>query len=243
MIPYYYSADGKIQIYHGDCRAILPALCLADHIITDPPYDKETHSGARTAADHGSEAIPIDFDPLDTIVIVPNLLKHANRWVIAFCSLEMLGDYRRAANDAWIRAGFWRRPDAAPQFTGDRPGQPGEGIAIMHRPLSAGRKGRTQWHGGGKHGYYEFGVVRDGRQHPTQKPESLMLAIIEDFTNPGELIIDPFMGSGTTLVAAKQLGRRAIGIELEKKYCDVAAARLSQNYFDFEHIYHHDSNR
>lgn len=233
MTPYY-DADG-VTIYHGDCREILPTLGVCDHVITDPPYDVETHAGARTAkrdadgrVDPQTHKIRIDFDPLDVASTVPVLLAHASRWTVAFCGMEMLGDYRRAAGDAWIRAGFWRRPDGAPQFTGDRPGQPGEGIAIMHKPLSAGRQGRTRWNGGGHHAYYEFMVVKTGRVHPTQKPEALMAALIADLTDAGETILDPFAGSFSTLVAAKRLGRVGIGIELEEKYCEIAAKRLSQ---------------
>jgi hypothetical protein len=237
MTPYY-EQDG-IVIYHGDCRSLLQPLIPIHHVITDPPYDDETHDGARTAkrnadgdVDPQGHRIAINFDPLDVAEMLPRMLAIARRWTIAFCSLEMLGTYRAVGADAWIRGGFWRRPDGAPQFTGDRPGQPGEGIAVLHRPLSMGREGRTRWNGGGRHAYYEFNVVKTLRLHPTQKPEGLMSAIVRDFTDPGETILDPFMGSGTTLVAAKRLGRKAIGIELEEKYCEIAAKRLAQGALD-----------
>lgn len=145
-----------------------------------------------------------------------------------FCSMEMLGAYREQAGDAWVRAGFWRRPDGAPQITGDRPGQPGEGLAIMHRP------GRKRWSGGGHHAFYEHCVVKHDRVHPTQKPESLMRELVSLYSEPGEIVLDPFMGSGTTLVAAKRLGRIGIGIELEEKYCEIAARRLQQEALPLE---------
>ena len=69
------------------------------------------------------------------------------------------------------------------------------------------------------------------REHPTQKPLKLMMFCIEKLT--GDTILDPFMGSGTTLVAAKQLGRKAIGIETEEKYCEIAVKRLAQGVLEF----------
>ena len=229
MTPFY--QDGSVTIFLADCRAILSDLPAYQHVITDPPYDAQTHANARTSrTTDGNEivnAIDIDFAPLgDPTWLVRQL--RPSRWGIAFCGLEMLGDYRRAAGDAWIRAGFWHRVGSAPQFTGDRPAQPGEGLAIWHRSV------RKRWNGGGRHAYYEHGVVRGTtRVHQTQKPEALLMELVNDFTDPGDLILDPFMGSGTTLVAAKRLGRRAIGIEINPTYCAAAVARLSQSVLPF----------
>lgn len=233
MQPYYQDASG-IVIYHGDCRQVLPHLGMVDHVITDPPYDARTHAGARSCGRNSNgdvdaalaKPIVIDFAPLDVAEFVPLMLLAAKRWTVAFCTMEMILEYRIAAMDSWVRAGFWRRPDGAPQFTGDRPGTPGDAIAIMHHPRA------KTWNGGGKHGYWEVPVVKHWRVHPTQKPEELMVQIVKDFTDPGDLILDPFMGSGTTLVAAKRLGRKAIGIELEEKYCAIAAQRLAQGALD-----------
>ncbi len=221
MNPYYEHAG--VTIYHGDCREVIPNLPVVDHVITDPPYDEETHKGARSEV--RKTWIKISFAPLEISDSVPLMLSAAHEWVISFCALEMFGDYKRAAGKRWIRAGLWRRTNGAPQFSGDRPGQPGEGIAIMH--ASAGKK---TWNGGGKHGYWAFPIAdrTTNKLHPTTKPLALMAALVEDFTQPGQTILDPYMGSGTTLRAAKDLGRRAIGIEIEEKYCEVAAKRLSQ---------------
>ena len=217
MTPYY--DHNGITIYQGDCLEVMPQLGKADHVITDPPYDAKTHKGARYGFRETSSEI--HFDPIDPANIAPLLLSAAKRWVVAFCSVEMLGAYATASGESWIRTGFWRRTNGVPQFTGDRPGQPGEGIAIMHNP------GKKRWNGHGKHGFWEYPIVCGG-PHPTTKPLALMKELINDFTDPDDLILDPFMGSGTTLVAAKETGRRAIGIEREEKYCEIAVKRLRQ---------------
>lgn len=221
--PRIYYEDASVTLWHGDCRDVLPTLGPVDHVITDPPYDARTHAGARSNGDSFSR---IDFAPLDVAVELPAVLSAAQRWVLAFCTMEMIAIYREASGEAWVRAGFWRRPDGAPQFTGDRPATPGDAIAIMHAP------GKKRWNGKGRHAYWEVGVERVDRGHPTQKPAGLMEALIADFTDPGDLILDPFAGSGTTGVAAKRLGRRAILIEREEKYCAVAARRLQQQALD-----------
>jgi DNA modification methylase len=232
VTPYYDEAG--VTIYHGNCLEVLPTLGQVDHVITDPPYDEATHDGARrheggrSSSGGTIQSIAIDFDPLDVATTMPALLGICRRWLLAFCSLEMLGDYKRAGADAWVRAGVWDRLDGAPQFSGDRPAQGAEGIAIMHGPA------RKAWNGGGHRASWSYPVVKVGRAHPTQKPEPLMLELVSLFTDSGDLILDPFCGSGTTLVAAKRLGRKAIGIELNEQYCEIAAKRLAQGALPLE---------
>ena len=229
--PYY--RDAAVTLYLGDAREIVPTLGPVDHVITDPPYDARTHDGAgseyRPIGRERTYSRPIDFAPLDDVAaVVPLLLTACARWAIAFCALEMIGAYALAAGGAWVRGGFWRRLDGAPQFTGDRPGQPGEGLAIMHR---AGI--RKRWRGGGAPAYWETAIARGpSRVHPTQKPEALMLALVESFTDPGDVILDPFTGSGSTLVAAKRLGRQAIGVEIDEGHCAETVIRLKQGALD-----------
>jgi site-specific DNA-methyltransferase (adenine-specific) len=221
MTPYWQSDDGRITLYHGDCLEImreLPDGCV-DCVITDPPYDTKTHEGARYGFRKTSSEIP--FAPLVDTRFVQDCLRIAERWVLCFCALEMYGDYKQTAGDAWVRAGFWRRRNGVPQFTGDRPGQPGEGIAIMHNPNRA-----KVWNSHGKHGYWDFCIEQAGRQHPTQKPLPLMSSLILDFAQDEGTILDPFMGSGTTGVACVKTGRRFIGIEIDEGYCAIAKKRI-----------------
>jgi DNA modification methylase len=76
--------------------------------------------------------------------------------------------------------------------------------------------------------------MNGAQEHQTVKPIKLMSELVSLFTNPGETIIDPFMGTGTTLRAAKDLGRKAIGIEIEERYCEIAAKRMAQEVFSFK---------
>lgn len=231
MKPYYEHAG--IVIYHADCRDVIDSTYhdeggLFPNVnvtITDPPYDARTHQGARS---HGDTTSKIDFAPLDIAAALPLLLSATNRWIVAFCTMEMIAEYQRVSGAAWVRAGFWRRPDGAPQFTGDRPATPGDAIAIMHK------SGKKRWNGGGRHAYWECGVERVGRVHPAQKPIALMRHLVADFSDVGETILDPYMGSGTTIIAAKALNRKAVGIEREERYCEIAAKRLSQEALPLE---------
>lgn len=207
----------------GDCLDPLTGLAslavCADHVITDPPYDKRTHERARSLKDGGSD-IAIDFDPIMKWDHVAPMLRAAKRWIIAFCALEQLGEYSRIAGDPWwIRAAVWNRTNGTPQISGDRPAQGAEGIAVMHVP------GPKRWNGGGERGCWT-GPREDAAEHPTQKPLWLMEKLVRLFTDPGDTILDPFAGSGTTGVAAIRLGRKFIGWEKDPKYHAIAMKRL-----------------
>jgi site-specific DNA-methyltransferase (adenine-specific) len=205
-----------------DNRAAMASLPPAsiDHVITDPPYSDATHKNARTLGTASGE-MDINFAALPDYDWTLRALAVTRAWVLGFCELEMLGDYRRAVGERYLRGGVWDRPDGTPQLSGDRPAQAAEGIAIMHS-----RVVKPEWSAGGKRGMWRHGVERDERHHPTPKPVPLMLELVADFTKQGELVLDPFCGSGTTGVAAIRLQRRFIGIELDPKYAQVARERL-----------------
>lgn len=222
----------------ADNADILPTLPdkSVDHICSDPPYTQSTSNNARTAPNGrggstlGDAKAFITFDGIDGLEggFTSEALRISKRWALVFCALEQLGAYKTAAGDAWIRAGVWVRTNSAPQFTGDRPGQGCEGLAIMHR------KGRKRWNRGGHPatwiGETINGVSNPDRgtlSHPTPKPLWLMLALIEAFTDSDDVICDPYTGSGTTGVACLRLGRRFIGIEKDPKYAQTAVDRLT----------------
>ena len=223
------------ELHLGDCLDVLPTLERVDHVITDPPYTQRTSQNARTAPDGSNGAslgdcrAYISFDGVDGLEarLADAFADSCSRWVVVFCALEQIGAYAAAFGDAWVRGSAWLRTNSAPQFTGDRPGQAHEGIAIAHR------RGRKRWNRGG-HSWSPTGptinAIQDPQRgtlgHPTPKPEWLMLDAVDAFTDPGETILDPFAGSGTTGVAAIRLGRRFIGIEKDPKYFELACERL-----------------
>ena len=227
MKPYWEDSRSGITIYHGDCREILPTLGPVDHVITDPPYSKESHAmhdaGKRWAEDQdGLERATLKFANIDGPFLANMLTTvHVRRWAI-FTMDERLSAWLRVNTPCgwrYVRTGLWIKPGSMPQFTGDRPAMGYEPVVIMH---IAG--GRTRWNGGGKAGIWTYSPVHG--EHPTEKPLGLYRALLEDLTDPGETILDPFAGSFTTALAAYQLGRTCTAIELEEKWCEVGVKRL-----------------
>jgi DNA modification methylase len=234
--PYY--QDDHVTLYLGDCRDILPTIAEVDHVITDPPYELEAHTRGRRAysGKHGhefpkgiAEERPISFAPMNTDLrtfVASECARAARSWVMAFCQVEAVHLWREcfdAAGAEYTRTQLWVKPDATPQFTGDRPAMAFECIVTAW----AGT-GRKSWNGGGARGLYHHPTVKRGWGHETEKPEPLMVDLIAAFSNPDETILDPFAGSGTTLAVAKRLGRKAIGIEIDERYCELAGKRLAQ---------------
>lgn len=215
---------GNATLYLGDCLEILPTLPKVDAVITDPPYGEATHDAhlsgitlrngepARQAL--GFAGITLN----DTVRYASAWVELARRWVVFTCDWK----YAHALDAAGllVRFGIWRKPDGAPQFTGDRPGTGWEAVAICHH------QGRKHWNGGGKHAFWQWPKGQNDSGHPTGKPLGLLCDFVHDFTDRGEIVLDPFMGSGTTGVACMNLGRKFIGIEIEPKYFDIACERI-----------------
>lgn len=229
MNPYYDHAG--ITIYHGNCFDLLPDL-KADHCLTDPPYSSATQKGARTRNDDqhsGDTLVPFCITEEDILRLVSILSSSIQRWTVASMDWRHVAAIEKSMPEGmrFVRAGCWVKSNSAPQFTGDRPAPGWEMVACLHSSLT-----KMRWNGGGARAVWQTSIENQNG-HPTPKPLILMKTWVRQFTDEGETIIDPFMGSGTTLVAAKNLGRKAIGIEIEEKYCEIAAKRLSQEVFAF----------
>lgn len=249
-----YEGD-RVVVYHGDMANVICMLeddgTRADVVICDPPYTDHVQSNIRSVDTSGPVRVrkwKPNFEALKGFEHVPLLLGAAKRWCLAFCALESFGDYRNSSGGDWkkkgsyVRSGIWRKKQAAPQLSGDRPANSCEGIAIMHhRP----HEGRIHWNGHGKHAYWNeqllgnegssevpdhfvHGRERAEKRHPTQKPHSLMVELVSLFSDEGELVLDPYCGSGATGAAALELGRRVILADNDLEWATFTAERMKE---------------
>lgn len=242
MKPYY--QDELVTLWHGKAEEILPTLDAVDHFIADPPYSEHVHGSARSrimrANDRGGRYgadfrrnVDLGFTHLTDELrdfLAAEAARLTKRWVLVFSDTEsahLWADDLVAHGLDYVRGGAWIKRGSTPQFTGDRPATGFEAITIAHP------KGKKRWNGGGSHAVWDVPIVQNRaraekseRVHPTQKPLPLMEKLVEQFTDPGEVILDPTAGSGTTGLAAKRLNRHAILIEQDEAHCAAAAKRL-----------------
>ncbi len=202
----YFAKDG-CSIYLGDCREIMPLLDPVDLVLTDPPYGIGQDGGAqRTRGSRRTNGPKIGWDiaPPDGPTF-SKILEAAGNHII------WGGNYftdKLPVNRGWL---YWHKYMGGDFSDGEL------AWTNLDMVLRA----------------YGFSRKNNGRLHPTQKPLELMLWCL-GFAPDARSVLDPFMGSGTTLRAAKDLGKQAIGIELHEPYCEIAARRLEQQVFDFE---------
>lgn len=223
--PYY--QDESCIILLGDCREILPDLGHFDLLCTDPPYGLgaarrnfgghgvvKNKSGflagsCHTKRDYGDSAwddSPADARSLGMAISRADwqIIWGGNYFDLPKARCWLLWDKLRGETDYADGEMAWTNLDKS--------------VRII----------RWRWNG-----FLTEGDPRDERVHPTQKPVAVMKWTIGQVPVPCETLLDPWMGSGTTLVAAKDLGRRAVGIEIEEKYCEIAAKRLAQKVLQF----------
>lgn len=216
MAKLYYEKDG-IQIWHGDCRDVLPTLGPVDLVLTDPPYgigadsqafqnSRQRGSAAARSRDYGPASWDAHPPDKETICEVAHAGRNAIIWGGNYFTLW--------PSAAWL---VWDKDNGSNGYADCE-------LAWTNLPIACRRK-RYRWMGMLQE---HAGDDKEERFHPTQKPLPLMRWCLE-LVPGGQTVLDPFMGSGTTLRAAKDLGRKAIGIELEEKWCEVAAKRMSQS--------------
>jgi hypothetical protein len=206
VTPYY--QDDAVTIYHGDCREIAPTLTRDVAVVSDPPYgmgwntDTTRFSGGVAKVSRGRNwgaAIVADDEPFDPTP----WLDYPH--VVLFGANHFGRHLPVGTTLVWLK----RHDEAFGSFLSD---------------------GEIAWRKGG-FGVYAYRSLRapGATWHPTQKPLDVMRWCIERSGAPESMpVLDPYMGSGTTIEAAKSIGRRAIGIEIEERYCEIAARRCSQ---------------
>jgi DNA modification methylase len=233
--------DG-VTLIHGDCREVLPQLEPVDLVLTDPPYSVSGFGVHQNVPGKGSRTMdffPGDDDwPAMTAKVAASIdlsLGLQPTTVIAFCGHRQFGKLL----DVLEARGYSTRPfvwgKACPI-----PAPPGAGFdSAIELAIYAYVTGRT-WNprpGEKAPNLLIFDSYRHGQpgkvNHPTQKPLNLIKQLLAWCSSAGDRACDPFAGSCTTLVAAKQLGRRAVGIEVNEDYCRIGAARLRQEVFSF----------
>ena len=253
MEPYYHDEAAGITIFNGDCRDVLPTLAAGsiDLVLTDPPYGETSLSWDERIAGWPGMIAPL-LSGAASLWCFGSV-----RFFME--SIGQFADYQLAQDVVWEkhngsglhadrfrrvhelilqfypRSSLWRDIYKIPQFTND---------ATARKRL---RRGSGPTHQGARDSSVyvtEIGGPRLMRsviyarschraaEHPTQKPLEIVTPLLSYSCVPGGLVVDPFMGSGTTLAAAKCLGLSAIGIEISEAYCEVAVRRLQQSVLD-----------
>lgn len=223
MRPYY--SDAYVTLYHGDCRDVLPSLTTSHTLLTDPPYGVgfaryESHNDSTDG--YGEWMWPV----------IEMAERVATDWVCVFQSEVNIRQWGTWFPREWRvmalpktfgqigREYIARQTDYALYWPLGEPPWPviGNKAPAFFRNWFVSRQASN---------------TTDRPDHPCPRPVDMMQYLVDCFVRPGGSLVDPFAGSGTTLRAAKDLGRRSIGIEIEERYCEIAAKRMSQEVFDF----------
>lgn len=227
LSPYWQSVDGRAVIYNCTALELLATLPDAsiDYVLTDPPYSKKTHKGARKNVKKKGGGELLDFKhitPESLRTAMDEIGRVMKRWFTATMDYNhaFMFEQTPPKHMRVARLGVWVKTNPTPQISGDRPAQGWEAIVFAHR-----EKRKMVWSGGGRSGVFLHSVERKA-QYASQKPLSLIREFVELFSDPGDTVLDCFMGGGTSLVAAYERGRIVIGCDPSLKSCEVTAGRL-----------------
>ena len=220
--PYYEHAGQTI--YLGDCREILPHLPKVDLVLTDPPYLLNAGDGGSGFLSH--RKCLVKTDGFTDGGVDYSFLDAFDNW-FCFCSRLQLPELIQKASEKerWNLLS-WCKPSCTP-FCFNKY------LPDVEFAVHVWGKGRLFGEMKDKASYVVEATGNKDSGHPNQKPLTVIKKFVKLGSQEGETVLDPFMGSGTTLVAAKQLGRKGIGIEIEERYAEIAALRLSQEVMDF----------
>ena len=213
MTPYY--SDDSVTIYHGDALNVLASLpaASADVIIADPPYGTRTHQREEWMVGEFANVMPVALPELHRIGV-------NDAGLYLFTSWKLMADWVFRCSPYFRMQNFliWDKGRHSGTFGAYSWQFHWEGIFYG---IKGPRKVRE----------YQPDVLRTNERPalPMQKPVDVLRRLIRASSDEGQMILDPFLGSGSTLVAAKAESRRAIGIEIDERYCEIAATRLQQD--------------
>lgn len=246
MKPYWSSDKHGLSLYLGDCLQVLPTLEAGnfDAVVTDPPYSIVNEFGVQKRLD-GTRKLEFEWDKASTPIDIAERIAaalsmcHIKSGMFVFCGTDQVGDLL----PVFRSAGFIPKPAAWVKKC-PPPAMPGtwwpSGFELAFYGYRHGayfgdddpKRSNVFVFDGYRHG--QPGKV----DHPTQKPLALIECVLSAVCPRDGIALEPFAGSGTTLVAAYRTGRKAIGIEIEEKYCEIAAKRLereiAQGRIEFE---------
>ncbi len=239
-----YYSDDHVTLYHGDCADVIPSLPAVDLLLTDPPYSVSTSKPFTRRNRKGTRNF--DFFAGDqewavmTAAVVDRVTAAAEKARAAYvwCGHRQFGPLVE-----WFEGGGWSTRPVVWRKRCPIPAPPGVGFdSAVELCVYAFREGRKWTAPTGQRcpNVIDADGYRHGRpgkeDHPTQKPPQTVEYPLLLSTEPGDLVLDPFAGSGTTLRIAKDNGRKAIGVEIEERYCEVIARRLAQDCLDFGEV-------
>ena len=217
MKPYY--EHGGITIFHADCRDIAP-LVTADVVLTDPPFGIQNAKGVggrQKAAYAGGFDDSPDYIRNVVVPVVIDLIRRVR------CVVVTPGNANLSAYPQPDSFGAFYQPAAIGlQRFGNIDAQP----IFYYGTAGGGRMGKPC--------SFVLTEAPEKNGHPCVKPFLAWRRLLANVAQPSEVVLDPFMGRGTTLVAAKRMGHQAIGIELNERYCEIATERLSQEALPLE---------
>jgi site-specific DNA-methyltransferase (adenine-specific) len=228
MKPYY--QHGGITIYHGDCRDVLATVGHVDAVITDPPYGVGLEAKRAKQRDGDIKARDGSYSFDDTAEYVSGVV------------VPVIDKCRHIAKSVALTPGtrsLWLYPpadDVGCFFSAAGTGMGRWGFTCSQPILYYGSDPFLRTSQGARANSCGQTYPNDANtyDHPCVKPIRMVRWLVGRASLPGETVLDPFMGAGTTLVAAKDLYRHAIGIEIEERYCEIAAKRLEQEVLPLE---------
>jgi site-specific DNA-methyltransferase (adenine-specific) len=228
MEPYY--ADGQVTLYHGDCRDILPQLNprSIDLVMTDPPFSVPVKYQDIDGVYPRSWGDLLVMEPFfgEVFRSIRRVVKEDSQTYIC-CDADTYPVFFKAAYSLWPQSHMvvWYKP------TGRR----GRGWLHSYELVLHLRTEKTQYAPGFRQDVIGIMPVRTlNRQHPAEKPGLLWSFLAEGMARRTFTVLDPFVGGGSLLVWAREMGLRAIGIEIEEQYCETIAKRLQQDVLALE---------